>query len=447
MITLITFLLGTSIRFFFVNLSPVLPLNDGGMFYVMTKELVDNNFRIPLTTSYNNLNIPFVYPPAGFWLLALLHKVSNVSLLTLQKFIPPLISSLTLIPFYFLSKKLLGRNPTRYAFIFFAFSHFNFEWQIMGGGITRAPGMFFALLYLLSFPKFMLSTIFLSLTFIFHPQWTEYAIISSLILFINKNNLRQYLAILLASLLLISPWWINIYSQHTLNALHKAFLSTNFLITPLPNPILFMPFILGLFISLHKRPRFFIWSLIFFLLGTRNLYNLISIQIIIISSYAIAFFQKTFLSKTIVPILILSMTIGIIYFQINILNTYNPNSSSNVTSNDISAFSWITNHTPPNSKFDIRLQSPNANNPGYSQLSEWFPALTKRSSLSTPQGQEWIDVSTTRRLVEQTPTNKNINLGDKSELADFIYTRPENVVFPETQIIYQNPTVIIYRLR
>ena len=43
------------------------PLNDGGLFYAMTRDLQHANFLLPATTSYNGLGIPFAYPPLGFY--------------------------------------------------------------------------------------------------------------------------------------------------------------------------------------------------------------------------------------------------------------------------------------------------------------------------------------------------------------------------------------------
>ena len=44
------------------------PVNDGGMFYVMMKDLQANHYIPPLYTSYNQINIPFAYPPLAFYI-------------------------------------------------------------------------------------------------------------------------------------------------------------------------------------------------------------------------------------------------------------------------------------------------------------------------------------------------------------------------------------------
>ncbi|MEJ5225591.1 MAG: hypothetical protein WHV44_14130 [Anaerolineales bacterium] len=50
-------LLGGAVRFL-PGIQAGFPINDGGMFYVMTKELVANGFALPHLTGYNGLNIP-----------------------------------------------------------------------------------------------------------------------------------------------------------------------------------------------------------------------------------------------------------------------------------------------------------------------------------------------------------------------------------------------------
>jgi hypothetical protein len=48
------------------------PLGDGGLFWAMANELRTNGFLPPDVTGYNGLDIPYVYPPLGLYLLGLL---------------------------------------------------------------------------------------------------------------------------------------------------------------------------------------------------------------------------------------------------------------------------------------------------------------------------------------------------------------------------------------
>src|SRR5688572_19666869 len=66
-------ILGLAILFgVFVRMLPAFlsdfPINDGGMFAVMMRDLRENNFIPPTFTTYNLSNIPFAYPPLGFYI-------------------------------------------------------------------------------------------------------------------------------------------------------------------------------------------------------------------------------------------------------------------------------------------------------------------------------------------------------------------------------------------
>lgn len=49
-------------------LSADFPLNDGGLFYLMTRELQGAHYALPVYTSYNSAQIPFAYPPLAFYI-------------------------------------------------------------------------------------------------------------------------------------------------------------------------------------------------------------------------------------------------------------------------------------------------------------------------------------------------------------------------------------------
>jgi len=94
-------LLGGWIRLNYV-LSADFPLNDGGLFYTMARDLIANNFKVPLFTTYNQANIPFAYPFLPVYCIAFLNQFFGVDLLDSLRFLP-LIFNISVIPFvYFL---------------------------------------------------------------------------------------------------------------------------------------------------------------------------------------------------------------------------------------------------------------------------------------------------------------------------------------------------------
>jgi hypothetical protein len=142
--------LGTYIRFNPTLLSGF-PINDGGMFTVMLDELKANHYLLPAFTSFNHLNIPFVYPPLGFYLGDLTSDLFGWSSITTLRWMPAFFASLSILGFYFLAIRLLkDKYRAAVSTLFFAFMPRAFQWYIMGGGLTRGLGQLFMLLTLAS---------------------------------------------------------------------------------------------------------------------------------------------------------------------------------------------------------------------------------------------------------------------------------------------------------
>ena len=174
---MVAVLLGGYIRFL-PALSTDFPINDGGLFDLMVQEVQQARDSLPAYTSYNGAHIPFAYPPFAFYLAAILSHVTNLSVLDMIRFLPPLVSTLTIPIFYLLSRRML-QTPAQAIYATFAFALLprTFKWFIMGGGLTRAPGFLFAiltiyqafLLYTKDEKRFILTTILCaSLTILTH---------------------------------------------------------------------------------------------------------------------------------------------------------------------------------------------------------------------------------------------------------------------------------------
>lgn len=217
---LLATLLGAFVRLAFVT-SSRFPLNDGGMFYIMVQDLLRAHYRLPLTTSYNSLGIPFAYPPLPFYLAALLVDVAGVPLLQVLRFLPVVFSILTIPVFYQLCHTILrSRVLAVYAVFAFALIPRSFIWLIMGGGLTRAPGLLFAvlmlrqvyLMYTSHDRRYILpSVLWASLTILSHPAGAWFAAFSAalLLLFLgrSRDGLLNSLCVVGGVLVLTAPWW------------------------------------------------------------------------------------------------------------------------------------------------------------------------------------------------------------------------------------------------
>jgi len=91
-------LFGTVVRFMPV-VSNGFPLNDGGMFYTMIRDLQANHYILPQFTSYNFTDIPFAYPPLGFYIAASLSDLLHVPVLQVLLWLPALVNTLSILAF------------------------------------------------------------------------------------------------------------------------------------------------------------------------------------------------------------------------------------------------------------------------------------------------------------------------------------------------------------
>src|SRR5258708_4751523 len=171
------------------------PLNDGGLFYRMILDLQANHLVLPVFTTYNFENIPFAYPPLAFYFTGALASLLRLNVLSLLRILPSLFSAAGVPVFYYLSRRILksGQMTALAATTAFMFVARGFEWQIMGGGITRALGFLFGLLTLLAAHKmfsesehnrYILPTvIFGTLTVLSHPEATIQTLLAALIFY------------------------------------------------------------------------------------------------------------------------------------------------------------------------------------------------------------------------------------------------------------------------
>ncbi len=142
---LLSVILGAVVRF-----APTMiarsPINDGGMFYAMIGDLKANGFLLPAFTSYNHLNIPFAYPPLSLYVGALLSGL-GIPTIEIMRWLPPLVSTLSILAFYWMASMMLGSRPTAaLSAMAYALMPRSFSWYVMGGGLSRTFGILFLLL-------------------------------------------------------------------------------------------------------------------------------------------------------------------------------------------------------------------------------------------------------------------------------------------------------------
>ena len=421
-------LFGAVIRFWpaFTN---GFPLNDGGMFYTMIRDLQANHFILPQFTTYNFAEIPFAYPPLGFYIAASLSGLLPVSDLQTLLWLPALVNTLSILVFYKFAKQVLNsRIFAALAVLVYALSSRAFVWQVMGGGITRAFGILFLLLMLwqsvqlfteYTHKKLVLTILFGAGAVLSHPQTALHAVLGGALIFIffgrNKRGILSALLVGAGVALLTAPWWLIILSRHGLAPfLSAGQTSQRTLETYLGilkfdglGDYLFIPtllfVIIGVWITFKRREFFLItWAILAYLVDPRGGDCIALLSLSMLAGIGLHKFlawisrsdseqadpefdrraDLIFMKRRVQLLLfglIFYLVLSASIFDFQLINT-------SLKANDLEMIEWVKRNVSGEKTFllatgrEFSMSDP---------MQEWFPALTNQYSATTMQGLEW----------------------------------------------------------
>jgi len=430
---------------FIVKLTPVIqndfPLNDGGMFYTIIKDIQDSNYILPKFTSYNQDSIPLAYPPLSFYLIASISDITNWPIEEIMRFFPLIFNTLSIPLVFTLAYNLLkNESAALFSALIYSFLPQSFIWLIIGGGISRSTVVFFSLLgtyylYLLytqPSKKYLIFTaLSFSLALLSHPTAFLALAITTFIFWIFLSKTKQGLinTILLAIVILIvtAPWWGRILTIPGVTP-YLAAIGTgedNYIITIIKLLALTITFeqgttiftvlcLFGIIIKIYQREYFLIvWFLGVSLVDPRNALPFSIIGLSFLGGFAINNFVlpglrdnispkiqlKPTLESTLKPswarlLFTLFLIFGTLSSLIAFEEFYSGNQKS-LSGKDFHAMEWVSENTDVDSAFLVF--GPDLNW-ARDKTSEWFPALAQRKSLLTVQGSEWISGEYDKRM-------------------------------------------------
>jgi len=415
-------LFGLIVRFY-PALTSGFPLNDGGMFYTMTQDLKANRFALPVSTSYNHADIPFAYPPLGFYVAALLSALMPGSDLTIFRFLPAFINSVSILAFYLFAKEILGSRPiAAAATLFYALLPHSFVWQVMGGGITRSFGMLFLLLMLwqatLLFNKHESKHLLFAIlcgagAVLSHPQTALHAALGGALLFLfygrDKRGLISALLFGLGVALLSAPWWGTVLARHGLEPFlsaggtsprtldsYIALARFDSLEDYLALPVFLLSLIGFFFFGHRKVDKIFLvtWALLALIMDPRGAEGIALLALILLAGPGwgqlsawlnhrgddqVEAVMTKRSSLGVLLGLVIFLLLGASVFDFQLVNT-------SLKAADLELIEWTHTNLPEGKTFalatgiEFSMSDP---------LQEWFPALTGQKSLTTMQGLEW----------------------------------------------------------
>jgi hypothetical protein len=409
------------------------PINDGGMFAVMMDDLKSAHYLLPAYTSYNQANIPFAYPPLGFYLGTLLSGILGWSSIQAVRWLPAFFATLSIPAFYLLALRILKKKyHAALAVLFFALTPRAFMWYVMGGGLTRSLGLFFMLLALASLVRLyqenrsvdiLMAGIFCGLSVLSHPEAAVYTLVSALLFWIMLS--RRWMGfvnsvfVALITLVVSAPWWITVIHYHGLAPLISA-ASTGqrsaavlhllfFRFTEEPYATLVAILALaGIAFCLVRREYLLpVWMVIPFIVAGRSAVNAAMIPLAMLAAIglvdgillALQWFGRSNQVEDRVQAMgmndpdgqVSSYERNLLFYVLFFLvfSTYEFGlqlSSATLYQPDREAMLWVRKNTAPAARFLILTGTSSV---ACDPVMEWFPALTGRRSIDTIQGTEW----------------------------------------------------------
>lgn len=402
------------------------PLHDGGLFFAMIKDIQANGYILPAYTTYNAANIPFAYPPLGFYLAGILTAIGGWSLMDVLRLLPPAISILT-IPVFFSFAQLFLKDDalSLFASLWFALIPPIFTWQIMGGGLTRSLGLFFALLTITELYRltqqpqrllFLKAGIFISLTLLSHPAAIWFVTYSALFfIIISERKTKSFFRILSAgfvSLLFSSPWWILILNRFGISPFisisGNSFNSIGSILGTLFLRFTSEPFLqigavlglIGLLLCLRNRKIVLpVWVLLISVVQGRGWETYIQVPftmligiglvelLLMVRPKEITFSESGGGNYQSIPDIIRGTVpkFGLVYILVlGIISAFMSVPKPGLNQAEVDAMQWVEGNVPANSSFALVTGDASDD-----VIAEWFPAIAGRSSLTTAQGFEW----------------------------------------------------------
>lgn len=428
------------------------PLNDGGLFFVMSHEVAAAQYALPYVTTYNGDVIPFAYPPLPFYVTSLLAQTSGVPAITIVRYLPLVANLLTVLSFIALARSL-GRS--QHAVLFAAVALVvlprSYEWLVMGGGLTRSVGLLFAVTALaLAAPAYRrpaagrsaAAGLFIGLTILSHLEMGIFVGYSYLLFFLAYGRSRRGIGVsALLALVVVgvtAPWWLTVLRYHGLEPYLAAATTagwsaveqwTTTLFDFLFPPQQFLTVLGGLGVLglgaclLRGNWLLPLWLPLVFALTPRSaateatipLALLIGIgagEVILPGLMTVARGRDHAPARLLqaAPLRVLARSEGwrpfvtaasVVLFGYVVLPYWLPVNFGTyaleaLPDGERQSMAWIADNTPRESVFLV-LSPKDSWEADY--VLEWFPALAERRSVLTPQGSEWLPSWTHARRV------------------------------------------------
>lgn len=370
-----------------VRLAPLLadfPFGDGGLFWVMAADLRNNGFAPPMFTSFNFGDIPWMYPPIGLYLLAVLGDG-----LEWLRILPVLWALATLPAVWLLARALVGDRAAWIATTAYGLTVPAYFGLLAGGGVTRGPGVVLAVLAMWAVARghARRAGVFGGLVIMAHPIAAFYGGLACLALWATRGAPRRMLLAPVVALVMGAAWFGPMIARHGADALLQSGSSRPLdlvenLVTVAgatlnPPNLAFVVGLVGVVVAARQRR----WDLLAWLgvtmLGGAVLDRWVVIPLAVLAGLAVdaALAQPTRLRS----VALLGVATAVSLTGVLLAGSPGPPGAQ-----EREIMAWASAETETDATFAII---------GYSfdgGVVDWFPAISDRRSVTTWQGTEWI---------------------------------------------------------
>jgi 4-amino-4-deoxy-L-arabinose transferase-like glycosyltransferase len=433
-------LIGILVRFPYLTSKDEFPFGDGGLFVEMIYAIKNNNYFLPSYVNYSGHEIPFAYPPFGFYLALLSARVFGISILESVQILPVIINVFTMIAFVFLAAELTKDKIELFLSSgIFSIVLQTYLWTVKGGGLSRSPGFLFTTLTIYLFLLYqrkekrlylILSAIAFGLATASHLEWGLITLASFFVFILyfgrykTKQDMYNLLIFGIVSLLITLPWWgtviykfgitpfINAWNVAEMDInqfFGKFFSGAMFRATIFSAKDYFLPIfgVIGFISVLASKERrlLSIWLLITYIVAPKNspisgllpLVILIAVGLRNIDKASLYLFEKLkiTLRQNFQPNISILYLFGLIFLSVPQL--FNKPILTMLSPLERTAMEYVSINTPSDAKFIVLTP----NDWHSADAAEWFPYLAQRQSLTTPQGLEWVSTTEFNKIVEQ----------------------------------------------
>jgi hypothetical protein len=394
-------------------------VGDGGFIHALVDDVRAAGLGLPTTTSYNDLGIPFVYPPAALWMAAVLGDVLGISTLDLLRWLPVLISSLALVAFAWLASRLLGGVPAIGATFSYALMPSAYGWLVAGGGLTRGLGLLFALLATALVVRrsaddsrwmAVVPGVLLGLAALTHPQAAVFGVVACLTLSFQRP-LGEWLTRLAiaaaAAVIAVLPWLAWVAGTNGLEVLFGAagrfepgigivrMLNLEFSAAPFMD-VVGVVGVVGLVVALARRQwRLPTFLLLTYLTGSGGGEFLAAVPWALLAGVGVGALCDLVIGALHdagpVTARRSAMAIGAAALFLALVGSIGSASDRSsklhgLGDDRIGAMEWMAANLPA----DARVIVPTDEVWGFDDIGEWLPALAERQAIGTVQGSEWL---------------------------------------------------------